>query len=131
MPLVTYEGPLPYPGWQLRDPETDALMAIPISSRLSVNTIEAAVTAAVRNVGITRLLLYQVADFIKAGKLQVVLEQFEPRPAPVSLVHAARGHMPLKMRRFLDFAAPRLRATLAKLEQEAGGDVLRLAGENL
>ena len=45
---------------------------------------------------------------------------FEPDPVPVNLVRASRAQMPLKMRRFLDFAAPRLRKTVA----ENGGDDL-------
>ncbi len=118
LPCVTFDGPTPSPGWQLRDPQTNAPMIVPVTSRLSVTTVEGAVRAAIRNVGVTRLLYYQVADAIKAGKLQVILEQFEPDPAPVSLVHAARGQMPLKMRRFLDFAVPRLRAVFPKLQQE-------------
>jgi DNA-binding transcriptional LysR family regulator len=118
LPCVTFDGPTPSPGWQLSDPQTNAPMIVPVTSRLSVTTVEGAVRAAIRNVGVTRLLYYQVADAIKAGKLQVILEQFEPDPAPVSLVHAARGQMPLKMRRFLDFAVPRLRAVFPKLQQE-------------
>lgn len=118
LPCVTFDGPTPSPGWQLRDPQTNAPMIVPVTSRLSVTTVEGAVRAAIRNVGVTRLLYYQVADAIKAGKLQVILEQFEPDPAPVSLVHAARGQMPLKMRQFLDFALPRLRAVFPKLQQE-------------
>lgn len=118
LPCVTFDGPTPSPGWQLRDPQTNAPIIVPVTSRLSVTTVEGAVGAAIRNVGVTRLLYYQVADAIKAGKLQVILEQFEPDPAPVSLVHAARGQMPLKMRQFLDFAVPRLRAVFPKLQQE-------------
>jgi hypothetical protein len=37
------------------------------------------------------------------------LEAFERERAPVHLLHVADGQMPLKMRRFLDFAAPRLK----------------------
>jgi hypothetical protein len=46
------------------------------------------------------------------GRLAVFLEAFEPKPAPIHLLHAARGQMPLKTRRFLDFAAPKLRHAL-------------------
>jgi DNA-binding transcriptional LysR family regulator len=67
-------------------------------------------------VGVTCLLHYQVDDAINAGKLQIIMEAFEPEPAPIHLVHAARGHMPLKMRRFIDFAAPRLRSALRKFK---------------
>jgi DNA-binding transcriptional LysR family regulator len=56
-----------------------------------------------------------VADSQRQGTLQVILEPYEPEPAPVHLVHASRGQMPLKMRGFLDFAAPRLRDALATL----------------
>jgi hypothetical protein len=42
-----------------------------------------------------------------------VLEAFEPGPVPVHLVYAARGPLPVKLRAFLDFATPRLRARLA------------------
>jgi DNA-binding transcriptional LysR family regulator len=112
LPCVTFDGPLPSPGWQLYDPETEAPMVVPVTSRLSVTTVEAAVRAAVSHVGVTRLLCYQVADSIAAGRLRVVLEQFEPAPAPVNIIHAARGQMAVKTRLFLDFATPRLRNSL-------------------
>jgi DNA-binding transcriptional LysR family regulator len=58
-------------------------------------------------------------DAIKRGKLRIVLEKYETEPVPVHLIHATRGQMPLKMRRFLDFAAPRLRKALAKISSAA------------
>jgi DNA-binding transcriptional LysR family regulator len=42
-----------------------------------------------------------------------VLEAFAPEPVPVSLVYANQGLLPLKVRAFLDWSAPRLRARLA------------------
>ena len=62
LPCVTFDGPTPSPGWQLRDPQTNAPMIVPVTSRLSVTTVEGAVRAAIRNVGVTRLLYYQVAE---------------------------------------------------------------------
>jgi DNA-binding transcriptional LysR family regulator len=85
---------------------------VPVRSRLTVNTAEAAVDAAVAGVGVTRVLSYQAAAAIRAGALRIVLAAFEPPPAPVNLLHAAQGRLPLKMRGFLDFAAPRLRQAL-------------------
>jgi DNA-binding transcriptional LysR family regulator len=93
---------------------------VPVVSRFIVTTVEAAVRAALLHVGVTRLLHYQVADAIKAGGLKILLEPFEPAPAPVSLVHAGRGQMPLKMRRFIDFAVPRLRHSLAEFAGNFG-----------
>ena len=95
--------------------EGQAEIAVPVRSRLSLNTAEAAIDAAISGVGIVRVLSYQAADAVRSGALKLVLEEFEPEPWPVSLVHAGRGLLPLKLRAFLDFAAPRLRAELAGL----------------
>jgi DNA-binding transcriptional LysR family regulator len=81
-------------------------------ARLTVNTAEAAIDAALASVGITRVLSYQITRAVKEGKLRIVLRDFEPEPLPVHVIHAAQGLMPLKMRRFLDFAVPRLRRIL-------------------
>ena len=86
-----------------------AEQSVPIHSRFTVNTAEAAISAAVLGVGLTRVLSYQVADALHDGKLQVVLENFESAPLPINLVHKGQGPVPLKLRAFLDFVTPRLR----------------------
>src|SRR5208283_1780379 len=42
------------------------------------------------------------------------LQEFEPEPSPVSLIYTGQRHLPLKLRTFLDFAAPRLKARLSE-----------------
>jgi len=88
---------------------------IAIHARFIVNTAEAAIDAAVAGAGITRVLSYQVVDAVRAGTLVMVLEDFEPEPMPVSLVYAAQGLLPLKLRAFIDFAVPRLKAKFPSL----------------
>lgn len=88
---------------------------LPVRSRLDVNTAEASIDAAIAGAGLARVLYYQAADPVREGKLEIVLQEFEPDPWPVSLVHAGQGLIPLKLRAFLDFAAPALRARLAKI----------------
>ena len=114
-PSVVVDTPMPSSGWQFQTPDSSTTLEIQPHPRLWLTTTEAAAQAAIRSVGVTRLFYYQVAEAIEAGTLQIILEAFEPEPAPVNLVHASRGQMPLKMRRFLDFAAPRLREVLARL----------------
>ncbi len=112
LPVVAVDAPMPgsaTPG---------DVASVP---RLFVTTTEAAVQAAILGIGVTRLLHYQVADAVEAGALQIVLGAFEPAPVPVHLVHAVRGQLPLKMRRFLDFAAPRMRERLDRLAPAARG----------
>ena len=111
LPCIAVETPQPSPGWRFGPAAT----AVPVKPRLSVSTAEAARQAAIRGVGVTRLLHYQVVDAVQDGRLVVLLEGFEPSLAPVHLLHLARGQMPLKMRRFLDFAAPRLRQAIGEL----------------
>lgn len=83
-------------------------------SRLSVNTIDAAIDAALSGAGLVRAVSYQIADHVRAGRLNVVLEEFEPRLRPVHLVYDSQNRLPLKLRAFVDFVVPRLRERLAK-----------------
>ena len=85
---------------------------VPVRSRLLVNTAEAALDAAIAGAGVTRVLSYQASKAVEERKLRLLLEPFEPFPVPVSLIHTAQGMLPLKTRSFIDFAVPRLRATL-------------------
>jgi DNA-binding transcriptional LysR family regulator len=89
-------------------------LSVPVASRLKVNTAEAAITAATLGVGLVRVLSYQVAEAIGNGTLGVVLQEHESAPLPVSLVHKGQAPLPLKLRAFLDFAGPRLRARTAQ-----------------
>lgn len=112
LPCVSTDGPMLAPAWRFRDPGGGA-MDVPVVPRLRVSAAISAVEAAMSGVGFVRLLHYQAAEGLANGALQVVLEAFEPEPEPIHLVHTARGQMPLKTRRFLDFAASRLRQSLA------------------
>ncbi|MDY0885895.1 LysR family transcriptional regulator [Dongia soli] len=92
--------------------------------RLKINTAESAIDAAIAGIGVTNVLSYQVARPVAEGKLKVVLQDYEPEPIPVHIVHAGQTLVPLKTRRFMEFAAPRLRKSLAvelaKLDAPAG-----------
>ena len=88
--------------------------SVGIRTRLEVTTAEAGIEAAAMGIGITRALSYQVAGYQKNKQLETILEEFEPVPWPVHLVHSAGRIVPLKLRAFLDFATPRLKAELSK-----------------
>jgi DNA-binding transcriptional LysR family regulator len=90
-------------------------LSVPVHSRLAVNTAEAAIAAAILGVGLIRVLSYQVADAIREQTLRVVLDTFESAPLPISLVHTGQAPLPLKLRAFLDFVAPRLRTRTSRL----------------
>lgn len=85
-------------------------------SRLSVNTIDAAVVAGLAGAGIIRVLSYQVVEHVRSGRLKVLLASFEVAPRPVHLVYDKQGRLPLKVRAFVDFMVPRLREAVAGAE---------------
>jgi DNA-binding transcriptional LysR family regulator len=109
---VTFDGMTAPDGWKFTAGKSTVSVAI--HSRLVVNAAEAAIAAAIAGLGVTRVLSYQVADALRAGTLALALEAFESLPSPVSLVHGTQGLLPLKLRAFLDFATPRLRARLTQ-----------------
>jgi len=91
-----------------------------IRPRLTVSTAEAAIDAAVAGLGVTRVLSYQAASALRHGELKLILESFESRPLPVSLLYANQGRLPLKLRALVDFCAPRVRAQLQNLQSSLG-----------
>jgi DNA-binding transcriptional LysR family regulator len=103
---ITFDNLMAPDSWRFGAGRTEQVVRI--RSRLVVNTAEAAIDAAVSGLGVTRVLSYQIAAARKEALLDVLLEQFEPPPAPVSLVYAGQGQLPIKLRAFLDFAAPPL-----------------------
>jgi len=109
---VTFEGLMAPDAWTFNTGKST--LSVAVRSRLVVNTAEAAVDAAIASLGVTRVLSYQIAQAAREGLLSVVLQEFEPPPPPVSLVHAGGRLLPFKLRAFLDFAAPRLKARLSQ-----------------
>jgi DNA-binding transcriptional LysR family regulator len=104
---VTFAGLMDAGSWGFRDQEI-----VPVHSRLTTSTAEAAVDAAIAGAGLTCALSYQVADAVQAGRLTVVLRKFEPAPLPVSLIYVRESRITAKLRAFIDYAAPRLRERL-------------------
>ena len=111
--MISYP-PLQSPGlWRFKRGETEH--AVPVRSRLVVSNIESACDAARAGIGITEAFSYHVAGAIKSGELISLLEDFQPPPLPVSFVYSPHRFMPVKLRAFLDFTLPRLKARLGEL----------------
>jgi DNA-binding transcriptional LysR family regulator len=110
-----------YGGFQSPDVRTfvgdKTNVAVPVHSRLIVSNAEAACDAARAGIGIAFAFSYNVEAALEAGTLTTLLDEFQPAPLPVSLVYTAGRFLPIKLRAFLDFAAPRLRARLLQAER--------------
>lgn len=108
---VTVDDAVAPPAWRFMQ-GTRAIVT-PIRSRLCVNTSEAAIEAAIAGAGLARVMSYKMEAARRAGKLCIILDAFEPEPLPVHIVYVQRRLMPLKLRAFLSWVTPRLKARLA------------------
>lgn len=106
--LIQTTGIAATPEWRfVHDGEP---LAVRFRPRLATTTNDSAVAAAIRGLGLARLLSYQVADELWDGKLRVVLAGYEPPPQPIHVIHREGRHAMQKVRAFLDLAIDRLRA---------------------
>ena len=103
---ITATGLTPGMEWRFGSPGSEQVVRL--QSRLAVTTNDAAVEAALQGFGIVRLLSYQVAHEVAAGRLVCVLAAFEPPPQPVSVVHNAGRQASAKVRAMVDLLAARL-----------------------
>jgi DNA-binding transcriptional LysR family regulator len=104
---------------------------VPIAPRLVVNTVEASVGSAIEGHGLTRAFSYQVAEEVHSGRLELVLPDLESPALPVHVVTPERRLSVPKVRAFVDFAVPRLKAEFARmadLKKKTGGREKRTAG---
>jgi DNA-binding transcriptional LysR family regulator len=94
--------------WSFHRP-SGGVTSVAVTPRLVVNATAAAVDAALDNLGLTCILSYQAEPHAAAGRLQTVLVEYEPPPAPIHIVHPEGRHLSPKVRLFLDHVAEGLR----------------------
>ena len=70
--------------------------------RFITNSADAAIWHAEQSGGLTRVLAYQAADAIKAGRLKIVLAEFEQPPLPIHIVYPTSRLLSAKVRTFVD-----------------------------
>jgi DNA-binding transcriptional LysR family regulator len=78
--------------------------------RLTVSSNDAAIAGAVAGLGVARLLSYQVGDDLAAGRLQIILAEYEEAPWPVNILHRESKYGSSKVRHFIDLLAEHLRS---------------------
>lgn len=83
-------------------------LAITVSPRLTVASNDAAIEAALAGVGLTRLLSYQIAAHLDAGRLHIVLADHEETPLPVHVLYREDKYGAPKMRELIDLLVLRL-----------------------
>ncbi len=77
--------------------------SVQVNGPLRSNIGDALRMAAIQGTGLIRMPTYLVGKDISSGRLQAVLEDFEPESRPIHAVYMHRRHLSAKVRAFVDF----------------------------
>jgi DNA-binding transcriptional LysR family regulator len=80
-----------------------------------INSVRGAVGSAVEGHWVTRLFSYHVAPQLRDGSLRLILAKDEPPPIPVHVITPHGRLAAPKVRAFVDFAMPRLKASFVRI----------------
>lgn len=105
MPCVVHHGSAPAGKWNfgIPDSQSEDVYQIPASSRFASNQAPAVVDACVAGLGFGCFLSYQVEPEVRDGRLEVLLEAYEPPPLPVQIIYPDARLMSPRLRRFVDW----------------------------
>ena len=81
-----------------------------VDARLVLSSLPAAISAVKQGWGLTRVLSYQIAPDLGGGGVETVLQDFEPEPMPIHIVHAEGRLASAKVRAFVAMARDAFRA---------------------
>jgi DNA-binding transcriptional LysR family regulator len=77
-------------------------VSVASTPRFITNSADAAIWHAEQGGGVTRVMAYQAAEAIKAGRLKIVLAKFEQPPLPIHIVYPTSRLLSAKVRTFVD-----------------------------
>ena len=83
-------------------------VSVKVAPRLLVNSVDATIDALLGGLGIGRVLSYQVAEHLAAGRLVEVLPDDAPYPVPINLVFQANRQRSPNVRAFIAEAKARI-----------------------
>ena len=87
--------------WKLQ--KEDQTVAVPVSGRLTVNSIEFALQACLGGFGIALLPYAVIKAPVKAGKLHLMLPDYAVNIGGVYLVYPSKTHLSTTVRTFINF----------------------------
>lgn len=86
--------------------------SVPVSSRVSTNSVEAAYQMTLAGFGIGNLPSLLVSEALRTGRLEAVLEEYRPTSSPIYALYPHRTYVPAKVRAFVDFLIAELSSEL-------------------
>jgi DNA-binding transcriptional LysR family regulator len=100
---IQFGGTSASPDWRFVQDGREIRVAC--TPRFSTNSADAAIQYAEQDGGLTRVMAYQAAEALKAGRLQIVLAKFEQPALPIHVVYPTSRLLSAKVRTFIDLVA--------------------------
>jgi DNA-binding transcriptional LysR family regulator len=103
--VIQFTAITPAPEWRFAGSRSRGRRGgerVALSPRFVTNSADAAIGHAERGGGLAMLLSYQIADAVRAGRLEVVLRGFEPPAAPIQIVVPTTRLLSAKVRAFIE-----------------------------
>jgi len=110
LPCIRFTGISVGSVWQFQ--EGSKKISVKVSGSLTCNHIAALVDACASGAGFGYIFSYQVMPYVRQGKLEIILEEFELPSQPISLVYQHRQLMSSNIRLFVDWLAEELKHSL-------------------
>lgn len=89
------------PWWAFQDKGRQ--FTVPVTGNLEFNQVWPSAQACLAGLGLGMFISYQVADFLREGKLVTVFEDYEMPPYPINLVYPHARLLPARTRVFIDW----------------------------
>jgi DNA-binding transcriptional LysR family regulator len=96
------------PGYEWRFRKGGRSVSLEVPVRMRANALDAVVEAAVAGAGLVYAPAWQVHDHVAAGRLEVVLRDYEVPPSPVNALLSHTRLLSNKVRTLLEFLASQL-----------------------
>jgi DNA-binding transcriptional LysR family regulator len=97
---IQFGGTSASPDWRFVEDGREIRVAC--TPRFATNSADAAIQYAGQDGGLTRVMAYQAAEAIKAGRLRIVLAKFEQPALPIHMVYPTSRLLSAKVRTFID-----------------------------
>jgi DNA-binding transcriptional LysR family regulator len=92
--------------------ERDALRAMPMRGRVSVNSAEAYIACCLAGLGLIQIPAYDVRAHLDAGELVEVMPDHRAEPMPMALLYPHRQHLSRRLQIFADWLEALLKRRL-------------------
>jgi DNA-binding transcriptional LysR family regulator len=115
--IIAFTGLMPNREWTYAGDRGPS--RITLQPRFEINDAAAAIGSAEGGDGITIALSYMVGEQVREGRLVPVLERYALPAVPVQLVYPESRLIAPKVRAFVEFAAPKLRAGLGDVSRRS------------